>query len=275
MLKHLLSSFALLSLVWLAANRGNAQQPAKSASTAQKSASKASDEEVIDQYQALVAKLPPERQAWERLLQENLGDFYLPIHQREKVRGVSNAWDYVEDDPKLPRVLLIGDSISRGYTQACRKALAGKANVHRAPANCGPTTLGLKKIDVWLGAGKWDLIHFNFGIHDFNNSSTADAYSQRLERLVERMKQTKAKLVFASSTPSPARADRKPDAATIAELNTAAAEIMKKHDVAIDDLYTAITPHLAETQLKDGHFKNTGYDILGQHVAAFIEQSLR
>ena len=23
-----------------------------------------------------------------------------------------------------------------------------------------------KKIDIWLGEGKWDVIHFNFGIYD-------------------------------------------------------------------------------------------------------------
>ena len=65
------------------------------------------------------------------MLQENLGSFYLPAHQADKLAGKSNAWDYVLDDPKLPRVLLIGDSVSRGYTLAARKYLAGKANVHR------------------------------------------------------------------------------------------------------------------------------------------------
>jgi len=130
-------------------------------------AQKAKADALIDErYQALVAKMPPDQQAWERVLQENLGGFYLPHHKREKVAGASNAWDFVQDDPKLPRVLLIGDSVSRGYTQAVRRALAGKANVHRAPANCGPTATGLKKMDVWLGDGKWDVIHFNFGIHD-------------------------------------------------------------------------------------------------------------
>src|SRR5262249_23387958 len=112
-----------------------------------------------EQYQAVVAKLPPDQQAWERTLQENLGGFYLPIHKRDKVAGRSNAWDFVQDDPKLPRVLLIGDSVSRGYTQAARKALAGKANVHRAPENCGPTANGLNKLDVWLGDRHWKVIH--------------------------------------------------------------------------------------------------------------------
>jgi hypothetical protein len=152
---------------------------------------KAAAEKLVDeQYAAWVSALPPEQQAWERVLQENLGGFYLPIHKRQKVAGQSNAWDFVQDDPDLPRVLLIGDSVSRGYTQSVRKALAGKANVHRAPANCGPTSLGLRKLDVWLGDGNWDLIHFNFGIHD--RSTPIAEYGQRLEQLVERMKTTGA-----------------------------------------------------------------------------------
>ena len=47
-----------------------------------------------------------------------------------------------------------------------RKALAGKANVHRAPTNCGPTIRGLEGLDQWLGDGRWDVIHFNWGLHD-------------------------------------------------------------------------------------------------------------
>ena len=137
--------------------------PGEPTNAAEAAARKAKAEAEIEaKYQALVAKLPPEQQAWERVLQEQLGSFYLPLHKRDKVAGRSNAWDFVPDDPKLPRVLLIGDSVSRGYTQAVRKALAGKANVHRAPANCGPTASGLKNIDVWLGDGKWDCDPFQF-----------------------------------------------------------------------------------------------------------------
>jgi hypothetical protein len=152
-------------------------------------AMKAREEAELEQkYQSWGARLTPARQAWEKTLQSQLGDFYLPIHKREKVAGKSNAWDFVDDDPALPRVVLIGDSVSRGYTLAVRKALAGKANVHRAPANCGPTSSGLKNIDVWLGDGKWDLIHFNFGIHD-RNTPVAD-YTQRLDQLIQRMQKT-------------------------------------------------------------------------------------
>jgi len=248
---------------------------AESTSAAETAAKKAAADKMLDeQYAAWVNTLPPKQQAWERVLQENLGSFYLPIHKRQKVAGRSNAWDFVQDDPDLPRVLLIGDSVSRGYTQSARKVLTGKANVHRAPANCGPSSLGLRKLDVWLGDGDWDVIHFNFGIHD-RNTPVAE-YSQRLEQLVERMKKTGAKLVWASTTPIPDVPGKKQTAASIVERNEAAAQIMQKHGVAIDDLFTAVTPHLEEMQNpNDVHFNADGYEFLGQQVALAISSTLK
>ena len=238
---------------------------------------KVAEAAVAAKYDAIVATLSAEEQAWEKVLQQHLGSFYLPHHQADKVAGRSNAWDFVKDDPALPRVLLIGDSVSRGYTAAVRKALAGKANVHRAPANCGPTASGIKNIDAWLtdhpGGEKWDVIHFNFGIHD-RGTSVAD-YTARLQQLVQRMKQTGAKLVWASTTPIPDNPDQKQTAASIVERNAAAAEVMQKHGVAIDDLFGFITPRLAEVQRpKDVHFKDEGYDMLGQKVAESVTDAL-
>jgi len=230
--------------------------------------------EIDAKYQAWVAALPPERQAWERVLQAELGTFYLPLHKRDKVAGRSNAWDYVVDDPALPRVLLIGDSISRAYTATVRKALAGKANVHRAPANCGPSSTGLKKLDVWLGDGRWDLIHFNFGIHD-RNTPVAD-YVARLEKIVASLKETGATLVWASSTPIPNVAEKKWTAGSIVERNAAAADLMKREGVAIDDLFAVISPRLAEFQHPDDcHFNGPGNVFLGEKVAEAIAAILK
>lgn len=259
-----------------AAGRGEAAQLSKTepSNAAEAAAIKSAREaETERKYQALVADLPEDQQAWERVLQENLGGFYLPIHKRQKVAGQSNAWDFVQDDPARPRVLLIGDSVSRGYTLAARTALAGKANVHRAPANCGPTSLGLRKIDVWLGAGKWDVIHFNFGIHD-RNTPIPD-YTERLEQLVAHMQQTGAKLIWATTTPIPDIPEKRQKAASIVERNKAAAQIMQKHSVAVDDLFTAVAPHLTELQNpNDVHFNAKGYEFLGQQVATSIETAI-
>ena len=70
--------------------------------------------------------------------------------KKQKQRRKNPAMQPVTDIEGLPRVLLIGDSISIGYTVPVREMLDGKANVHRPLTNCGPTTNGLKNIDKWL-----------------------------------------------------------------------------------------------------------------------------
>ena len=245
----------------------------KKVPTPEELAKKAKQAAVLEEkYQALVAMLSPEAQAWEKLLQANLGSFYLPNHKRDRVAGKSTAWDYVKDDPALPRVLLIGDSISRGYTLATRKQLAGKANVHRAPTNCGSSVNGVEKLDIWLGQGKWDVIHFNFGIHDVQKSISKETYLKNLETIVGRLKATGAKVIFATTTPIPDDLTKKKNpATTVVERNQAAIEIMKKNNVPVNDLFTTVTPILAQYQnVKDVHFKEEGYDFMGKAVAESI-----
>mgnify|MGYP003663794515 FL=1 len=247
-------------------------EPTNASEAAAKKAKQAAD--LNQKFAAWKATLSPEQQAWETVLEENLGGFYLPHYQKAKLAGTITAWDYVADDPKLPRVILVGDSVSRGYTLATRNALAGKANVHRAPANCGPTATALKQLDVWLGKGDWDVIHFNFGIHD-RRTPAAD-YESRLETIVERLQKTGATLIWASTTPVPADWKEGPSIKTaIEQRNEIAARVMKKHGIAIDDLFTFITPQLSETQNpKDVHFNEQGYTLLGSQVAKSISESL-
>ncbi len=272
-MKHILSVILtiLVSEGILSAGPAN-NEPTNATEAAAKKA--AAEAELAAKYAEWVATLPPDRQAWERVLQENLGSFYLPLHQKDKLAGRSNAWDFVEDDPALPRVLLIGDSVSRAYTLAVRKALAGKANVHRAPANCGPTKTGLESLDVWLGDGRWDLIHFNFGIHD--RATPLTDYRKRLEEIVDRLAATKAKLIWATTTPIPDVAAKGFTANSIVERNAVAAEVMKAKGVTVIDLFTAITPHLAEYRLPDDvHFNSIGYDFLAARVSEGIARALR
>jgi|GEM_PF-542445 len=250
--------------------------PAGEPTNAQEAAAKkaAEDAAVTTKYEALVATFSPERQAWQRTLQANLGTFYLPIHKRSLLAGRSSCWDFVEDDPKLPRVLLIGDSISGGYTLPTRRALAGVANVHKAPENCGPTANGLKKLDVWLDGGHWDVVHFNFGIHD--RRTPLDAYSERLELIVNRLEKTGAKLIWATTAPIPAGTKDGPTMpAAIVERNEVAAKLMASHGIAVDDLYATLLPHASRVmKIDDVHPNGEGYELLGQQVAASIRKEL-
>lgn len=70
---------------------------------------------------------------------------------------------FVECDPDLPNVLLIGDSISIGYTPYVRAALKGQCNVYRIPENGGDSKKALNQFDYWMGQRMWDVIHFNTG----------------------------------------------------------------------------------------------------------------
>jgi hypothetical protein len=90
--------------------------------------------------------------------------------------------------------------------------------VLRPATNCGESARGLKSLDEWLGTGKWDVIHFNFGLHDLkyldkkgayvtpdkgNQVATVEQYERNLHTLVARLKRMGAKLIFATTTPVP------------------------------------------------------------------------
>jgi acyl-CoA thioesterase-1 len=197
------------------------------------------------------------------------------------------AFEYVKEDPKLPRVLIIGDSISIGYTPAVRKLLAGKANVLRIPTNGSSTNEGVQKIDEWLGSGKWAVIHFNWGLHDLKHFrdgkmddsapvvSTPEKYESNLRTLVQRMKQTGVKLIFATTTPVPEGTVGRPPGEE-KKYNEVAVRVMKEEGVQIDDLAAAVAPKINELQRpKNVHFQPAGDEFLGRTVAESIEKNLR
>lgn len=197
----------------------------------------------------------------------------------------------VRDDPALPRVLLIGDSISMGYTIPVREKLAGKANVHRPNTNCGPTSRGLEQLDAWLaaGGGRWDVIHFNFGLHDLKHhdgkgnlveagkgpvQTPTDVYEKNLRQIVARLKKTGAALVWATTTPVPGGARGRVKGDEV-KYNDVAARVMRENGVAVDDLYSFAVPILDEIQIpKDVHFTDAGSTRLAGQVAANIEKAL-
>jgi acyl-CoA thioesterase-1 len=197
-------------------------------------------------------------------------------------REVSPILKAIEDQPRLPRVLIIGDSISMGYTLPVRRALEGQANVHRIPQNGGPTSNGLKNIEKWLGTGKWDVIHFNWGIHDLkfmtNGKRQVEAadYEAHLRTLVTRMKKSGATLIWATTTPIP-DGELVPSRrfGKVADYNAIAARVMMENNIVINDLNAWITPKLAEMQKPhDVHYHDTGSDYLAQKVAAEIQKAL-
>jgi hypothetical protein len=207
-------------------------------------------------------------------------------------KALTPAFAKIEDRPELPRVLLIGDSISIGYTLDVRELLKDKANVHRIPVNGGPTTNGLKNIQSWLGDSKWDGIHFNWGLHDLKfvgpeGTGLADPkaegsryqvpladYEKNLAELVAAMQKTGAKLIWCSTTPVPEGSQGR-IAGDEVKYNEAAARVMKAAGVATNDLCSHANAKLKETQRPANvHFNDAGSKYLAEKVAASIAAQL-
>lgn len=200
----------------------------------------------------------------------------------------------------LPNVLLLGDSISIGYTPGVREALHGTANVYRpviqtgskkgAPQNCVDTSTSLNNLSQWLAAAdRWDVIHFNWGLHDLRrnrpdcregspdlpNNVDIETYEKNLQMLVDRLKQTGARLIFAQTTPVPEGVVpcRLPEDAE--RYNEVALRVMVRNGVEINDLYTLTKDRLKEIQQPNNvHFNDKGNQLLAGAVAEKITDVL-
>ncbi len=197
-----------------------------------------------------------------------------------------NPFDNPVDIPALPRVLILGDSISIGYTPRVRKLLKGKANVHRPKTNCRWSAYGNENVLQWIGDEKWDLIHFNFGLWDWygwkqEHKATPDSYAKNLEGIVKKLRTSGVKLVFAVTTPPCIGPEKKLKVMVTKEragaFNRAALAVMKRHGVAINNLYSPIGKERLKYQLgeNDVHYNDAGRDLLATQVAKVIAKELQ
>ncbi len=207
----------------------------------------------------------------------------------------ASAFKNPEDHPDRPNVLLIGDSISNAYTVDVRRQLKGKADVFRIPGNGKNTAYGLKKLDQWLAMdpGKWDVIHFNWGLWDlcYRNpesktqgyrdkvngtiTATPEQYRANMEQIVARLKETGAALIWCATTPVPeGEAGRK--LGDDIKYNQIAAEIMKANGVVINDLHSHALLKYSEIQKQKGdvHYSAEGSSYLAEKVAREITSVL-
>ncbi|MFI3306305.1 MAG: SGNH/GDSL hydrolase family protein [Rikenellaceae bacterium] len=195
--------------------------------------------------------------------------------------------------PAKKNVLMIGDSVSQGYTKIAAEELGDIANVVHNPGNGKDTVNGLKFIDQWLALKDWDVIHFNWGLWDLcyrnlesktqgyrdkDNGTIAvpiDEYATNLELLVVKLKSSGAKLIFATTTYVPVN-----EAGRFVEdakrYNKVAEQIMKRHKVTINPLYDyslKIHPNYGKGD-DDVHYTDEGCAALSVPVIKCLEKAL-
>ncbi len=216
-------------------------------------------------------------------------DFYTPESDKAALADAQVA----TDEEGLPKVLIIGDSISIGYFPVVKESLKGVAGVTRPNENCGDTPRGLRFLDKWLGDTKWDVIHFNWGLWDlcYRNpesknqgnrdkvngklSVTPEDYEKNLNTLVDRLQKTGATLIWASTTLVP-EGEAGRFVGDDVKYNATAAKVMTERGIPINDLHALSATFPAEMFVKPGdvHFKKTGSLQLGKQVAEKIRSVL-
>lgn len=194
-----------------------------------------------------------------------------------------------QEPARLPRVVLIGDSIRLGYAPVVAKKLEGKAVIVQSKANGGDSANVLARLTEWAVKEKPDVVHFNCGIHDIKKDKKTGQfqvppkqYEANLRKIVEILrKETKATVIFATTTPIlDDRAAKKRmnasyellDASTV-EYNRIAVRVMKELNVPVNDLRAACGEGEARGKLlsDDGvHFTTEGRTRLGNSVAEFV-----
>ena len=164
-----------------------------------------------------------------------------------------------------------------------KEILKGKANVSHNPGNAAHSKNGLTKLEGWLGKTKWDVIHFNHGLHDLKYIGKKenahiqvplDKYEKNMRAIVLRLKKTGAKLIFATTTPVPAGAgSRRTD--DVPKYNAVALKIMKKHEIIVNDLHAFVLPQLKTLQRPENvHFTPDGSKALAKEVAKYVLKAL-
>jgi lysophospholipase L1-like esterase len=207
-----------------------------------------------------------------------------PVETDKRVQSDGKGWRIekaVIKDAKLPRVLLVGDSILNGYQGKATKLLAGKANVDLWVNPYNQSTHVNKLLGEVLDNGPYDVVVFNMGLHGWQPGRIKPGtFEPLMKGYVEVLmtKLPKAKLLWASSTPVTVKgkpteinAEINPN---IVEQNRMAAKVMAEMGVPVVDFYGLL---IEKRELARGdmfHWTSPAYDLIAEAAVDAILREL-
>lgn len=187
----------------------------------------------------------------------------------------SDFWWSHESDMAKPRVLFIGNSISRGYYSAISTRLSGKVNCDRYATSRSIEDPALfRETEIAMANYHHAVIHFNNGLHGWH--LTNDQYEKGLRKYVKFLKSHKSKgcvLVYSLTTPYPSKEPgQKLDPVknqVVIDRNMIARKIMDENSIAVIDLYGLMEPELEKYSGSKGdvHYNNEGYERLAEKIS--------
>lgn len=191
-------------------------------------------------------------------------------------------------------VIVLGDSVSIGYTPTLRKALDYMAVVQHSPddvddGGAEETAYGLQCLEYFVRGrdGRLlepDVMLFNFGLHDGplgnetfpGQQGNSSVYADELDQIVDRLKDyyvgKKTQLLFALTTPM--LCDVTTDG-NVMTLNAEAGKVMQRHGVPTVDTHTPLVKQCGPVPQDScfgrdkcfcPHCPRDGYKWLGENV---------
>lgn len=196
---------------------------------------------------------------------------------RERIEWI-DVWVTDADKTALPRVLLVGDSIARGYFGGVEQQLAGKAYCARlTTSKCVSDPTFNDDLKSLLKQYKFSVIHFNNGLHGWGYSE--EQYRAGLLKTIQAVQEQAgdARLVWATTTPVRETSDLERFAERTARVkarNELAAEIAKAQHLPTDDLFELVQGHAEWTSGDGVHFNGDGNAALAKQVATKVLENL-
>lgn len=207
----------------------------------------------------------------------------LPIYAQQHIAREYIEWSDIwlpgANQTDKPHVLLLGNSITRGYYSTVENLLEGRAYVGRMSGSksVGDSAL-LDEVESILKHNHFDVIHFNNGLHGFDY--TEEEFEKAFPEYVALIRKyaPDAKLIWATITPV-RQGDGMKELAPITERmkarNTIALEYVKSQGIEVNDLWELVIEHPEYYAGGDGtHPVDSGFEILGQQVAKVVEKAL-
>jgi hypothetical protein len=201
-------------------------------------------------------------------------------------------------DPKnkLPSYLMVGDSISQGIESGGLFSLLNTTvQAAHSPGNACNTNRGAHCVQNWLDGCAFDIVSFNFGIHDASRNqehTTLAIYTKMLTNITNQLlhcrEQRGTKLLYVLTTPVPTNPKNASIPTTnvlnadVLQYNAIAATIMSEHQIETLDMYTFVNEHCGVNYSNcdwspgqgNVHFNYVGWEQMAKKMAPVVRALL-
>lgn len=189
----------------------------------------------------------------------------------EEIEWCNFRWFHPESKKK--RVLLLGDSITLGYSEMVRRNLENLADIsYLATSRALDMEEYVEEIKYVVKDYQIDVVHINNGLHGWHLD--IENYQRCLEHVIEEVKKMlpDTQIIWATTTQYyveefPERTEQ------VKERNRVSVELMNRLNIPVNPLYE--TTENRRDLLTDGiHYQEEGYKILAEQVAGMLEKYL-